>query len=109
MTVLGGLGQPGAITSADWMPTIGERYLAVATARPDGSIVTAACQQVSADAAALATARRVFGRPIQLPAAPEPADETTTNLLPIAILVAAAVAAATGLFLFLWGRRAPTA
>jgi hypothetical protein len=109
VTVLGGLVQPGAITSADWMPTIGERYLVVATARPDGSIVTAPCQQVPADAAVLATARRVFGGSIQPTAGPQLAGESATNLLPIAILIVFVLAAATGLFLRLWARRARTA
>ncbi len=98
VTVLGGLVQPGAITSADWRPMVGERYLVVATAQPDGSIVTAPCQQVPVDPVVLATARRVFGEPLQPPAGSQPASETPVNLLPVAILIGAVLAAGTGLF-----------
>ena len=108
VTVLGGLVQPGAITSADWKPTVGERYLVVATARPDGSIVTAPCQQMPTDPAVLATARRVFGEPIQPSVGPQRAGKTATNDLPIAILIATAIVAATGLSLVLWAKRAGT-
>lgn len=109
VTVLGGLGLPGVVTSVDWMPKVGERYLVVATARSDGSIVTAPCQQVAADPAVLATAQRVFGGPIRLPAGSQPATETATNLLPLAIVLAAALVAAAALFLLLWARRARSA
>ncbi len=40
---------PAAITSADWTPIIGERYVVVATRSADGSLTTDLCQQAPLD------------------------------------------------------------
>ena len=102
VTVLGGLVQPGSVTSADWTPAVGERYLVVATARPDGSIVTKPCNQVLVDPGILAFAERVFGSP-RHPAAPPPPQQAPADagLLPLAA-IAAALLAVVGLAVVLF-------
>ena len=110
VTILGGLVQPGTVTSADWAPNVGERYLVVASARPDGSIVTEPCTQTLADPAVLASAERIFGSP-SYPVAPPtrlPA-QADWGLLPLIAIVLAVLLALSGLvFVVFLARRRTT-
>lgn len=74
---------PGVITSVDWTPQPGERYLVVAErAAPEG-FVTKPCQQVGADAGVLQQATTVFGAALLPPfAAPGSAMPSPTTAAP---------------------------
>lgn len=62
--VIGGR-DPAVITSADWTPRIGERYLVVADRAAGEGFITRQCQQVAVDQAVLQEAVSVFGAPRQ--------------------------------------------
>ena len=58
---------PGVITSVDWTPQAGERYLVVAERAAEQAFSTRPCQQVAVDPAVLQQASSVFGAPLQPP------------------------------------------
>lgn len=64
--VVGGR-DPAVITSADWTPRIGERYLVVADRAAEEGFVTKLCQQVAVDQSVLQEAASVFGAPREPP------------------------------------------
>ena len=88
--VVGGR-EPGAITSVDWVPAPGERFVVVAEPAGDGSLITASCQQSEPFPELLAELEAHYGDP-QLPpfppasgaslaplASPEPTPITSTG------------------------------
>lgn len=54
---------PAVITSADWVPTIGEQYVVVASRAADGSLTTDLCQQAPLDPALSAALDARYGLP----------------------------------------------
>ncbi|MCY7418015.1 MAG: hypothetical protein LH650_05885 [Chloroflexi bacterium] len=62
---------PAVITSADWVPTIGEQYAVVASRPADGSLTTDLCQQALLDPALSAALDARYGATL-IPGSPEP-------------------------------------
>lgn len=70
VVVLGGR-DPNVITSADWMPSVGQQYVVGAARTPEGSLVTDLCQQGLLTPELLAVLQATYGDP-QLPPFPIP-------------------------------------
>jgi hypothetical protein len=98
--VIGG-SQPNVITSVDWMPSPGQKYLVVAERAAPTGFVTGPCQQAPADDVILGQAGTVFGVPREgpfataspLPQAPGAAQATPSGLFPLVLLLIAAAGA----------------
>jgi hypothetical protein len=100
--VIGG-SQPNMITSADWTPSPGERYLVVAERAAPTGFVTRPCLQASATVAILEQAGATFGVPLEAPfatATPSPgpqapvaAQTAPSGLFPLVLLLIAAAGA----------------
>jgi hypothetical protein len=67
VVVVAGGRDPALITSADWVPTPGERYVVVATEAADGSLSTAVCEQQWPTPELLAALMARYGEPILPP------------------------------------------
>jgi hypothetical protein len=101
--VIGG-SQPNMITSADWLPSPGERYLVVAERAAPTGFVTRPCLQAPATVAILQVAGASFGVPREPPfatAAPSPSPQASGAaeasqpglLAPLVLFLGAAVGA----------------
>ena len=76
--VVGGR-DPAVITSADWTPRIGERYLVVADRAAGEGFITKLCQQVAVDQAVLQEAASVFGAPREPPLGEEGTPQASSS------------------------------
>jgi hypothetical protein len=113
--VIGG-SQPNVITSVDWMPSPGQKYLVVAERAAPRGFVTSPCQQAPADDVILQQADTVFGVPREGPfatataslgpQAPGAAQAGQPDLLAPLLLLMAAGALALVLILLARRRRA---
>lgn len=67
--IIGGRGSndPGVVTSVDWTPAVGERYLVVAERKAPGGFVTKPCQQTALTPDLVARATTILGAPILPP------------------------------------------
>lgn len=67
--VIGGNGsnEPGVITSVDWAPQPGERWLVVAERAGPQGFDTQPCQQVPIDVGVVQQATKLFGAPLEPP------------------------------------------
>ena len=117
--IIGGRGSndPDVVTSVDWIPAAGERYLVVAERQAPNGFVTKACQQMSVEAGVIEGATAVLGAPLSPPfgpsgspaASPSPNDGSptsgATDTLPWVALVALVVLGALMALLMLRQRR----
>lgn len=114
--IIGGR-DPNVITSVDWMPAPGERYLVVAERAEPNGFVTKPCQQSTVDASVIEAATAVLGAPLappfDAPGSPAPSASPTsgsptsgaTDTTPWAALVALVALSALVVFLALRRRR----
>lgn len=113
--VIGG-SQPNVITSADWLPSPGEKYLVVAERAAPTGFVTRPCQQAPATNVTLEQAGAVFGVPREGPfatataspgpQAPGAAQVGVSALLPAVLLLIAVAAGAVIVVMLVRRRRA---
>jgi MYXO-CTERM domain-containing protein len=90
---------PTVITSVDWTPQVGETWLIVAHRQGD-LLVTGTCEQLAADDVTIGEVRSSLGEPVVPQPAVDPAANQTPPVVPIAVVVALALAG-----LLLWRRR----
>lgn len=74
--------QPGVITSADWMPVPGERYVVVATRTPGGPFTTDLCKQAVATPDLVDALVARYGDPALPPFVGSPSPSSTPAASP---------------------------
>ena len=76
--------QPGTITSADWVPGPGERFVVVAERTAEGGLITGTCEQSLVFAPLLGVLQTRYGAPQLPPFVPSPSGSPEAIGSPVA-------------------------